>query len=56
MPARAYDRSHAQGERTSAQNFSVSPKKPILRLLATPVGRRDHDPCLEQGMKQMRIS
>jgi hypothetical protein len=28
MPARAYGRSNAQGDRTSAQNFSVSPKKP----------------------------
>ncbi len=28
MPARAYVRSNDQGDSTSAQNFSVSPKKP----------------------------
>jgi hypothetical protein len=30
MPARAYGRSNAHGDRTSAQNFSVAPKKPTV--------------------------
>jgi hypothetical protein len=34
MPARAYGRSNAQGDCISAQNFSVSPKKPSARLPA----------------------
>jgi hypothetical protein len=30
MGGKAYGRSNVQGDRTSAQNFSVSPKKPQI--------------------------
>jgi hypothetical protein len=56
MPARAYGRCNAHSDRTSAQNFSVSPKKPGAQLergnhfavALQLVGRQDFgDPAID---------